>query len=205
VHNWQALLTRHLERVVGAAGREMVMRCGEEIDVETSLNERFRCVKGALERLDALSSEGQKYDVISSCAHVFPAEQIDKLRVLYQEARARTGDPLQAVDEVIAFMDRDPGWVEGSRREGRIVYAAKKPRDPEAYAQAQSNAEKRRAYCFCPIIRNHLEGHAALVLLLRRRLVPAAVGRRHRQAGDGRERAVDPQRRRRVRVCHPSV
>ncbi|MBN1137420.1 MAG: GyrI-like domain-containing protein [Anaerolineae bacterium] len=157
VHNWNALLARHLERVVGAAGKEAVMQDGETVDLETPLDERFRWVRGALARLDGLASEGQKYDVLSSCAHVFPAEQVDKLRVVYQEARARTGDALQAVDEVIAFMDRDPGWVEGSRREGRIVYAAKKPRDPAAYAQAQTDAEKRRAYCFCPIIRNHLD------------------------------------------------
>ena len=157
VHNWNALLARHLERVVGAASREVVMQCGEEIDVETPLDERFRWVKGALERFDTLASEGEKYDVISGCAHVFPPEQVDKLRVVYDEARARTGDALQAVDEVIAFMDRDPGWVEGSRREGRVIYAAKKPANPQAYAEAQTDAEKRRAYCFCPIIRSHLD------------------------------------------------
>ena len=121
------------------------------------LDDRFRWVKRALERLGGLASEEQKYDVISSCAHVFPAEQVDKLRVVYEEARARTGDALQAVDEVIAFMDRDPGWVEDSRREGRVIYAAKRPANPQAYTEAQTEAEKRRAYCFCPIIRNHLD------------------------------------------------
>ena len=157
VHDWNALLARNLERVVGAAGWETVMQGSDAIGVETALDERFRWVKQALERLDALANEHQKYDVLSSCAHVFPAEQVEKLRAVYAEARERTGDGLQAVDAVLAFMDGDPGWGEGSRREGHIIYAAKNPRDPQAYEKAQSEAEKKRAYCFCPIVREHLD------------------------------------------------
>jgi effector-binding domain-containing protein len=157
VHNWNALLGRNLERVVGAAGSEAVMQGSHAIDVESTVEDRFRWVKQALARLDGLAGEREKYDVLSRCAHVFPAEQVEKLRVVYEDARGRTGDALQAVDAVIAFMDDDPGWPEGSRREGRIIYAAKKPRDPQAYAAAQSEAERKQAYCFCPIIRNHLD------------------------------------------------
>ena len=54
-------------------------------------------------------------------------------------------------------MDGDPGWKEGSQREGRIIYAAKGPRDPQAYDKAQSEVEKRQAYCFCPIVRDRLD------------------------------------------------
>ena len=157
VHDWNALLARNLERVVGAAGWETVMQGSDAIGVETALDERFRWVKQALERLDGLADEHQKYDVLSSCAHVFPVEQVEKLRAVYAEARERTGDGLQAVDAVLTFMDGDPGWGEGSRREGRIIYAAKNPRDPQAYEKAQSEAEKKRAYCFCPIVREHLD------------------------------------------------
>jgi effector-binding domain-containing protein len=157
VHNWTELLARHLERVVGAAGREAVMQGSSAIGVETTLDDRFRWVKQALERLDGLADESQEYDVLSSCAHVFPAEQVAKLRGVYEDARARTEDALHAVDAVLAFMEADPGWQEGSRREGQIIYAAKKPRDPQAYAQAKSEAEKKRAYCFCPILRSHLD------------------------------------------------
>jgi hypothetical protein len=157
VHDWNALLAYNLERVVGAAGRETVMQGSDAIDVETDLDERFRWVKQALERLDGLADEHQKYDVLSSCAHVFPAEQVAKLRAVYAEAYERTGDGLQAVDAVLTFMDDDPGWQEGSRREGRTIYAAKNPRDPQAYEEAQTEAERKSAYCFCPIVREHLD------------------------------------------------
>ncbi len=157
IHDWNALLARNLERVIGATGRQAVMQGSAAIGVETALDERFRWVKQALERLDGLADEHQKYDVLSSCAHVFPAEQVEKLKIVYEEARERTGDALQAVDAVLAFMDGDPGWKEGSRREGRIIYATKNPRDPQAYAKAQSEAEKKQAYCFCPIVRSYLD------------------------------------------------
>ncbi len=157
LHDWHGLLARHLERVVGEAGREAVMAGSDGIGVETILDERFRWTKRALERLDGLADEGQKYDVLSSCAHVFPAEQVAKLRAIYTEARDRTGDGLQAVDAVLAFMDDDPGWPKGARREGHVIYAAKNPRDPQAYERAESEAEKRKAYCFCPIVRERLD------------------------------------------------
>jgi hypothetical protein len=57
------------------------------------------------------------------------------------------------VDAVIEFMERDPGWGEKPLREGRVIYSTKKLRDP----QAQTEAEKRRAYCFCPIVRDRLD------------------------------------------------
>lgn len=41
---------------------------------------------------------------------------------------------------------------------GRTLYSSKKPRDPAKFEAATSKAEKARAYCFCPIIRNHLDG-----------------------------------------------
>jgi effector-binding domain-containing protein len=157
VHNWNALLVQSLECVVGPEGREIVMQGSGAIGVETALDDRFQWVKQALERLDDLAGEDQKYDVLSRCAHVFPAEQVQKLRAIYEDTQARTGDPLQAADAVIAFMDADPGWQEGSQREGRIIYAAKKPRDPQAYAKAQSEVERKQAYCFCPIVRSHLD------------------------------------------------
>ncbi len=67
-------------------------------------------------------------------------------------------DPLDAVDAVLEFMDGDPGWDERPRRQGRVIYSSKKPRDPKAYASAKGDAERRKAACFCPLVRNHLDG-----------------------------------------------
>jgi hypothetical protein len=61
------------------------------------------------------------------------------------------------VDEVIDFMVEDPGWGVRPARRGTTIYTTKNPRDRQAYARATTDAERRRAYCFCPLVRDHLE------------------------------------------------
>ena len=129
----------------------------DALTIESPVDERFQWVKAVMERLDRLAGEDQKYDAVSGCAHVFPQGQIDKLKAVYEEARSRTGDPLHAVDAVIAFMADDPVWGERPRRQGRVIYATKGPRDPQGHAAATSEMERRQAYCFCPLVRNHLD------------------------------------------------
>ncbi len=157
VHDWNGLLARNLERVLGADVRQQVMQGVEALTVESRVAERFCWVKGALERLEGLAGERDWYDVLSGCAHVFPSGQVDKLRQVYLEARSQAADPLAAVDAVIAFMGEDPGWVEAPSREGYTIYGAKKPANPAAYEKAQTEADKRKAYCFCPLLREHLD------------------------------------------------
>jgi effector-binding domain-containing protein len=157
LHNWNELFAANLDRVLGGEAGERVMRGLQEPSVASALDERFRWVKGAMERLDGLAREEQTYDIVSRCAHVFPEEQIEKLRAVYVDALATSDDPLDALDAVIAFMGEDPGWGRAPRREGRIIYSTKAPRDPQAYDNARSEAEAKSAYCFCPIVRNRLD------------------------------------------------
>ena len=133
------------------------MQGSQKLGIETSVDERFQWVKEMLARLNEVTSEHQKFDILSSCAHVFPQGQVDKLTAVFKAAKTRTGNPLQAVDAVIAFMDADPGWGSGGVRDGHTIYAVKRPRDPKAYAEAQTDLERRQAYCFCPLVRTNMD------------------------------------------------
>jgi hypothetical protein len=133
------------------------MQGHERLEIESGLEVRFEWVKGMLTRLDGLVDESQKWDILSGCAHVFPQGQINKLAAVFSETKSQTGDPLQAVDAVIAFMDSDPGWAEGGFRDGYTIFATKKPRDPKAYAEAQTDIERRQAYCYCPLVRSKMD------------------------------------------------
>jgi len=157
VHKWNDLLAKNVTRVLGKEAEREVMLGSSELTVESTAEERFQWVKGAMERLGGLAHEGARYDILSKCAHIFPKSQIEKLRALYQETKAQTGDALEAVDAVIAFMEKDPGWGERPRREGRVIYSSKNPRDPLGYEKAKDELEKRKAYCFCPLVREHLQ------------------------------------------------
>jgi len=157
VHNWNAKLATGVERVLGVESIEAVMQGHDRLEIESGLEARFEWVKGMLTRLDSLADESQKWDILSGCAHVFPQGQINKLAAVFSETKSQTGDPLQAVDAVIAFMDSDPGWAEGGFRDGHTIFAAKKPRDPKAYAEAQTDIERRQAYCYCPLVRTKMD------------------------------------------------
>ncbi|MEW5719822.1 MAG: DUF6144 family protein, partial [Chloroflexota bacterium] len=157
LHDWSQLFGAHLARVLGEAGTSQVLRGVPPLALESNLDARFAWSKEMMTRLDRLATDAQKYDIVSSCAHVFPAGQIEKLRAVYTDARSKNASALGAIDAVLAFMEQDPGWGEKPTREGNVIYSTKNPRDPQAHAQAQTDAERKRAYCFCPIVRDRLD------------------------------------------------
>jgi effector-binding domain-containing protein len=158
IHDWQGLLAGNAARVLGAEAGRQIVAGGQAPGLESSVDERFQWIKGAVGRLEGLAGDDQRYEVLSRCAHVFPRGQIAKLGTVFEQTRHRTGDAWQAVDAVLAFMIEDPGWGVRPVRRGTTIYATKNPRDPQAHARATSDAERKRAYCFCPLVRDHLDG-----------------------------------------------
>ncbi len=157
LHDWNGLFAEHAERVLGREAKAEIMKGAEALSIQSSTADRFRWAKGVMEKLDASVDEFQKFDIVSSCAHVFPKIQLVKLRDVFQAARATSDDPMVAVDAVLDFMAVDKGWKERPNREGSVVFSTKQPADPAAYEKAASPEEKRAAYCFCPVIRNFLD------------------------------------------------
>lgn len=157
LHNWNKLFSENLKRVLGEEIRSKVIQGSENLVIESSLDERFRWVKGAMERLENLADEDQKYDIISSCAHVFAKEPIEKAKRIYENTVKQTNDPMKAVDAVLDFMEEDSAWAQSPVRKGKMLYSTKLPRDQQGYEKTTNKKEKRKAYCFCPIIRNRLD------------------------------------------------
>lgn len=156
IHDWTALFRKNLERVLGPAEAERVFGdcCG--ITAETGLQSRFDAVKSAIGRLVGTTDDSMQYDCLSGCAHVFPPEQVAKLRASFAGAMEEGLGFLEAVDRVIAFMDSDPGWSEKATREGHTILTSKGPRDKKAYEAAETPEARASAACFCPILRARL-------------------------------------------------
>ncbi|MFW9995828.1 MAG: GyrI-like domain-containing protein [Candidatus Odinarchaeota archaeon] len=156
LHNWNRLFSENLNRVLGEKARKEVMQGIEKLTFESTIAERFQWTRGAVERLDNLADEDQKYDILSSCAHVFPSAPIEKARTVYETVKKQTGDSLKAVDAVIEHMDEDNAFVR-PQREGRIIYDTKNPAYPQDYEKATTDIERRKAACFCPTVRHHFD------------------------------------------------
>lgn len=157
LHDWNGLFGDHVERVLGGEVKAEIMKGSETLNIQSSTADRFCWAKGAMEKLDVSANADEKFDIVSSCAHVFPKTQLMKLRNVFQSARSTSDDPLVAVDAVLDFMAVDKGWKERPNREGSVVFSTKQPADPMAYEKATTPADKRAAYCFCPVIRNRLD------------------------------------------------
>ncbi|UCE13126.1 MAG: hypothetical protein JSV04_13170 [Candidatus Heimdallarchaeota archaeon] len=157
IHNWNQLLAKNLERVLGEEKKQEIMQENNQLSLDSPLDERVQWLRRVMESLDKLATEDQKYDILSSCAHVFPSEPIEKARKIYENIEEQTKDPLKAIDAVIEFMEKDPAWPKPPFRSGNIIYSSKMPRDPKKYEEATNESEKRKAYCFCPLVRNHLD------------------------------------------------
>jgi hypothetical protein len=149
IHPWDKRLASNIEKVLGGEVRKEVMRNREKnFTIESSIDERVHWIKSMLEKLDKAASEYEKYDILSCCAHDFSQKRINSLNSIYK----KTG----SIKEVLKDMHKDYDWYEDPMLKGNVIYITKIPYDPKGYEKAITLDEKKRCYCHCPMIRNHL-------------------------------------------------
>lgn len=146
---WLENLATGVEHYAGAVARQQVMTGSQALAADSPLEQRLAWVQQSLHRLDVVVDDPwARCRILNGCAHRFPAARIARMRAAYE----RLGD----IDALLDVMRADQSaggssWYENLIREGHILYVTKNPIDPETYAQAQSDAEKRAAACFCGI------------------------------------------------------
>jgi effector-binding domain-containing protein len=149
VHDWESRLARAVEDLLGAEARAHVMMGSELLIPDSSKEERTRWVREAVERLDKLTDDEQRYDILSRCAHVFPEERIQRLKNIYE----RTGQ----IKAVLEQMEQDQEWYETPMMEGTCIRVRKVPYNRKTYEAATTAIDKKNAYCHCPMVRGLFE------------------------------------------------
>ncbi len=152
-HLWTELFLKNSKLYLEPHDLELVGKIAEGIGFKTALDERFDKIKKMIGIVDN-NEEYVKYKIVSGCSHIFPKEQLEKLRKVYLDAEKNNTDP---VDAVIEFMEKDTGWMEASVRKGNEIYSEKKPSDKKAFDEAKTDLERKKAYCFCSLIRENLD------------------------------------------------
>jgi effector-binding domain-containing protein len=146
---WLDNLAAGLESYAGPAVRQQVMAGSQRLTADSPMEQRLVWVQEAMLKLDtAVSDPWARCRILNGCAHRFPTARIAKMRLAYE----RLGD----IDALLDLMRTDQSvggksWYENLKREGYILYVTKDPIDPEAYARAQNDTEKRAAACFCGV------------------------------------------------------
>lgn len=143
--DWEGLLEKHLERVLGPEKRDALLSGFVDLALDTKQMKRALTIRDALHKLDEIASEDQKYEALSCCGHEFPIELIHEMRNLYRATKS--------IDTVIEAMKQGHYFYPKVRREGNIIYDRKGPARKEAYEKAQTREEKMSAACFCPLLK----------------------------------------------------
>jgi effector-binding domain-containing protein len=150
LHDWTQRFTTKLETVLGSKAREEILKPMSTLEIDSPADVRQKALCKSLSILENLANDEQQYEILSHCAHVFPVELIPPMRDIFKS----TG----SVDAVIkAMLEKGGYYPKIMRREGSIIYSEKSPANPTAYKDAKTDAEKRRAYCFCPLIRDCID------------------------------------------------
>jgi hypothetical protein len=148
-HGWERRLAQGAEAALGAEARQTIMQGIEGITPDSTAEAYAEWIRGAMDRLDALTNDPEtKYQILSRCAHIFPEARITHLRSIYEQRHD--------VDDVLREMYDDPDWYEDPVRQGHTLYVRKVPFDPARYEEAATPAERRRAYCHCDFVRPYL-------------------------------------------------
>jgi effector-binding domain-containing protein len=149
LHKWDDKLAKSIDNILGEKVRKDIMKDREELfNIESSYDNRIQWLKDMLDRLDKITNEDQKYEIISRCAHEFSSKRIEYMRKIYE----RTGD----INRVIEEMHKDNVWYEKPILKNNILYVSKIPADQEGYEKAETIEEKKRNYCHCRFINENL-------------------------------------------------
>ncbi|MBN2154851.1 MAG: GyrI-like domain-containing protein [Candidatus Lokiarchaeota archaeon] len=157
IHSWNSLLANHMVRVLGEKMQGKIMRGYQRFEIETPLQEKFEWLVRMLEKLEEVTNESQRFEILSGCAHFFPKELITEFKTVFDNARNSSTNLIDAVDKTLEYMKINPGGGSVPIRKGTRLYTTKNPRDPKAFQDAKTRIERMKAYCYCPIIRNNLD------------------------------------------------
>ena len=148
---WPDVYRDQLTRVLGHDAAEEIWQGGEAITPHTLVDERAAWVAASIARLKERSTERQQFDILSRVALVRPEEDVAHYKKIYDE----TGS-VEAVFEALADkLSKTPtgAFVDPPRFDGKVLHASKVPHDRKSYLEARTPEERRKAYCFCALVR----------------------------------------------------
>jgi len=150
LHKWDDRLEKNLDRVLGEKTRNEIMKDRKKLfSLESSKDDRIQWLKETLNRIDKVTNDDEKYEILSCCAHEFSQKRIDFLKSIYQKNKD--------IDDVMKEMVKDYAWYENPVRKGNKIYVSKIPVNPEGYEKAETIEEKKKNYCHCKFINGNLD------------------------------------------------
>jgi effector-binding domain-containing protein len=148
---WPEVYREQLLRVLGPKLTDEIWSGGEEITPFTLVDDRVEWVSCSIERLKDHTNQDQQFDILSKVALVRPLEDINKHKKIYDE----TGDANLILKAQHQELQSGPtgGFIDPPILTDRALHLSKVAYNRKAYDQASTQGEIRKAYCFCPLVR----------------------------------------------------
>lgn len=166
---WQGKLKTGLDQHLDPKEPDRILAGGEDLTMESAAKDKIIWSCEMLERLEEVSDEKTRQEIMTSCACHYPKAELDDARSIFLE----TGDVDQVIDLLqakfeaflrgVLELDEElvleiiaSGWGLAGVREGNRIIATKIPKSGylAEYFQSGDPAEKRKLYCHCPRVRD---------------------------------------------------
>lgn len=148
---WPEVYREQLVRVLGEDRAGKIWRGGETMTPFTLVDKRCVWVAESINRLKKDTNTEQQFDILSRVALIRPVEEITKFKRLYEKTKD-VNAIIQAKQEVLK-KGRSGGFIDPPRYDGKILHMSKVPYNRQEYTEAKTHKEKRKAYCFCNLVR----------------------------------------------------
>jgi len=148
---WPEVYLAQLIRVLGHELAEEIWDGGENITPFVLIDERVDWVAKSINKLKQHTNLDQQFDILSRVALVRPAEDINKYKAIYE----KTGDLNAILEDQNNELRDGPtgGFIDPPRYDGKTLHLSKVAYNRTMYDAATTHDEVRKAYCFCPLIR----------------------------------------------------
>ena len=148
---WPEVYLAQLNRILGRQSAQDIWEGGDAITPHTPVDPRCAWVEHSIARLKQHSTVDQQFDILSRVALVRPQEDIPMYKAMYEES----GDITTIFHAQEERLKKTPtgGFIDPPSFDGKTLHVSKVPYNGKAYAAATTHREKRKAYCFCNLIR----------------------------------------------------
>ncbi len=168
---WLRVFSMCLDDIAGEEVKKKVLEGSENISSDTTRDDVLDWSKGAMEKLDNLVDEEQKYEIMTGCSCQYPRSNLQEFKQLYAETQdlelvhskmqnqfeTFLTETLKLEEKYVkAIIERNMGMA--GKLEGNKIIATKIPKS--AFVKEwfeETDPDKRRAlFCHCPRVRDSL-------------------------------------------------
>ena len=148
---WPEVYREQLDRVLGPERAAPIWSGGESLTHHTPVDRRWPWVAATIRRLKKETTAEQQFDILSRVALVRPLEDVEKYRKIF--IQSKDINTVIAAQHKALAQTRTGGFVDPPRFDGKVLHMSKVPYNGEAWEKAKTGEEKRKAYCFCNLVR----------------------------------------------------